>query len=499
MPRSRRSQGSVFYRTVRSGYQQTPRRLGAWLGAARGRLSQVVVGSSTTTYLYDGLGQRIRKSGGPAGIVHYVYAAPGQLLGQYNASGQAVQEVVWLDDLPLALLSTQETIRDNTATGTATGTTYVGTWSTLTSPHGYWGSNYRSAAVDTSAQPASATWRLNVSGSHKLYARWPVQANASAQASYQIQHSAGSTTVRVDQRQDGTAWVYLGQYLLSPSSLITLSAQPDGVVAADAIKAVSTNEAARVFYVHSDHLNTPRTVVNTQGQLRWRWLTEPWGQQPPEDNPSNLGVFTTALRLPGQLYDVESTLHYNTYRDYFPDLGRYLQSDPIGLEGGINTYSYVNGNPVSMIDPLGLTGCFVNFPDFPITVPGTSWQTTLTPGHAGALGYDSATGATRYYEYGRYDSDFGNVRRRRMPNLEIGKDGQPTPGSMKVLQEALSRRAGEGTRAELSCERNIDEKKMYDYAEKLLRDANRPPYSWKPWASNTCRDFARRALDAGRP
>ncbi len=284
---------------------------------------------------------------------------PGQLLGQYNASGQAVQEVVWLDDLPLALLSTQETIRDNTATGTATGTTYVGTWSTLTSPHGYWGSNYRSAAVDTSAQPASATWRLNVSGSHKLYARWPVQANASAQARYQIQHSAGSTTVRVDQRQDGTAWVYLGQYLLSPSSLITLSAQPDGVVAADAIKAVSTNEAARVFYVHSDHLNTPRTVVNTQGQLRWRWLTEPWGQQPPEDNPSNLGVFTTALRLPGQLYDVESTLHYNTYRDYFPDLGRYLQSDPIGLQGGINTYAYVSGNPVSKIDPLGLLEHFM--------------------------------------------------------------------------------------------------------------------------------------------
>ena len=84
-------------------------------------------------------------------------------------------------------------------------------------------------------------------------------------------------------------------------------------------------------------------------------------------------------------------------------------------------------------------------------------------------------------------------------NLKIGKDRQPTPESMKALHEALSRNAGKGTRAELFCEKNIDEKKMYDYAEKLKRDANRPPYSWKPWASDTCRDFARCTLDAVRP
>ncbi|HGT3378250.1 TPA: RHS repeat-associated core domain-containing protein, partial [Pseudomonas aeruginosa] len=60
------------------------------------------------------------------------------------------------------------------------------------------------------------------------------------------------------------------------------------------------------------------------------------------------------LRFPGQYYDAESGLHYNYFRDYDPETGRYVETDPIGLEGGINTYGYVGANPVGNIDPLGL-------------------------------------------------------------------------------------------------------------------------------------------------
>jgi RHS repeat-associated protein len=60
-----------------------------------------------------------------------------------------------------------------------------------------------------------------------------------------------------------------------------------------------------------------------------------------------------SLRLPGQ--QVESFgLHYNYFRDYDPSTGRYTQSDPIGLAGGINTYAYAEGAPTSEVDPLGL-------------------------------------------------------------------------------------------------------------------------------------------------
>ncbi|HKA42681.1 MAG TPA: RHS repeat-associated core domain-containing protein, partial [Burkholderiales bacterium] len=112
---------------------------------------------------------------------------------------------------------------------------------------------------------------------------------------------------------------------------------------------------AQLYFIHTDHLNTPRLIANQAAQTVWRWdNTEPFGNTVPNENPSGLGMFTCNLRFPGQYFDKETNLHYNYFRDYDPTIGRYIQSDPVGLRGGVNIYAYVGSSPLRWEDPFGL-------------------------------------------------------------------------------------------------------------------------------------------------
>ena len=126
-----------------------------------------------------------------------------------------------------------------------------------------------------------------------------------------------------------------------------------------------TTSQNTTYYVQTDHLDTPRVVLDRQGRQRWSWVSEPFGTGAPATNPLGFGAVTLNLRMPGQYFDKESGLSQNWFRDYDAGVGRYVQSDPIGLQGGMNTYAYVGGNPLSFTDPMGLQPVPVPAPPLP--------------------------------------------------------------------------------------------------------------------------------------
>ena len=130
-----------------------------------------------------------------------------------------------------------------------------------------------------------------------------------------------------------------------------------GYTVADALQLESASAPSQIDDLHPDHLGTVRAITDTSQRVVWRWDSTPFGDTLPKEDPDGDGdgqALRFNLRFPGQYFDTETGLHYNYFRDYDPATGRYVQSDPIGLRGGLNTYAYVGGNPVVSADPLGL-------------------------------------------------------------------------------------------------------------------------------------------------
>jgi RHS repeat-associated protein len=141
-----------------------------------------------------------------------------------------------------------------------------------------------------------------------------------------------------------------------PDGRLRLYVYPDAValvpmLAVEYASTTSDPRQGRVYSFHTDHRGAVERVEDAAGNVVWEAELGPYG----EANVLVGADFHQPFRLVGQYYDAETGLCAHRYRMYSPELGRFLESDPIGLQGGLNVYAWP-GCPLVVTDPLGL-GC----------------------------------------------------------------------------------------------------------------------------------------------
>ena len=208
------------------------------------------------------------------------------------------------------------------------------------------------------------------------------------------------------------------------------------------------------YAVLSDHIGRPAMTVLTTGTITWDAVYRPFGQI-----YAATGTVPLNLRFPGQYYDAETGLHYNYFRDYDPTTGRYVESDPIGLRGGWNTYAYVGGNPVMRVDAKGLIDLFFERSSGALTayLDNGIWLTSCRaannttdssrgPWKDGVYYYDYSKihpeNTTSYGSYGIHVFDYppiGDEDRRTGMGVHSGRSGpeSKTEGCIRTTDDCM--------------------------------------------------------------
>jgi RHS repeat-associated protein len=181
-----------------------------------------------------------------------------------------------------------------------------------------------------------------------------------------------------------------------------------------------------LYFIHTDQLGTPQKITDGSANVVWDGVYDPFGigvsisslwGSPTQWGNFNWGSTTsvsTNLRFPGQYADAETALNQNWNRDYGPTIGRYVQSDPVGLLGGMNTYEYVNGNPLRSIDPYGFWYC----------APGVNCDLTQ-PTQDAMTCMDTCLGSDLTVTGGRGNRTRPNSSHARGEACDIGRGANP--------------------------------------------------------------------------
>jgi RHS repeat-associated protein len=189
-------------------------------------------------------------------------------------------------------------------------------------------------------------------------------------------------------------------YVYSPDAAYTPLARVD-VTNIDEVPADFRTLAMlrpRVLHFHTDQIGTPQEVTDKDGELLWSGQYDAWGKVRRDGTAPRI---EQPLRFAGQYADAGTGLHYNTFRYYDPDVGRFISQDPIGLHGGINLYQY-GISATRWIDPLGLAGVPVPYQPPPYPLPafdGTTTEGVLVTNEGAVVPLKSGGADPRFANY----------------------------------------------------------------------------------------------------
>jgi len=366
-------------------------------------------GNDQISYRYDALGQRVEKQG-EAGTRQFMYGLNGELLVVTDGAGVILHEYVYLGGQPVIDLDQPPETSSPAGPGEAEIDTdqarVVGAnWQNKSHPLAINGSYLQNRKRDNRA----VYWYIDGaerSGPHDVYVHWLNPDGSGYSTTYMVQVINGIdaafdyeyVNIAHGDHVDGD-WVLLGNFNIKPydpnaRQFVGLSGGDNRgaegtFLEADAVRIVPTGLAdgdSSIHFIHGDHLGTPQHVSNEEGNVVWSASYRPFGSATVDEDVDGDGLaYEMNLRFPGQYFDGETGLHYNYYRTYDPELGRYLEPDPIGLNGGVNPFLYAAANPLKAADRTGLRveGTWLETPRFNLVEAGVDdWDLvppTLSP------------------------------------------------------------------------------------------------------------------------